>query len=128
MSRIKGKDTALEVHVRSWLFSQGFRYRKNDRRYPGTPDIVLPKYKTVVFINGCFWHHHEGCKYATIPKTRTDFWLEKFDTNKKNDRKNKQLLETDGWQVIIIWECQLNKRLFEETMLTVKQKIENYNP
>ena len=86
MSRIKGKDTKIEVKVRSWLFSKGFRFRKNDRRYPGTPDIVLPKYKTVIFINGCFWHRHEGCRYATTPKTRTEFWMNKFEKNVENDR------------------------------------------
>ena len=74
MSRIRGKDTEIEIKVRRWLFSKGFRFRKNDKRYPGQPDIVLPKYRTVVFINGCFWHRHEGCKYATMPKTRTEYW------------------------------------------------------
>lgn len=117
MSRIKGKDTKIEVKVRSWLFSKGFRFRKNDRRYPGTPDIVLPKYKTVIFINGCFWHRHEGCRYATIPKTRTEFWQEKFDRNVANDRKHKEDLESMGWKVIVIWECELKKDRFEDTMI-----------
>ena len=85
MSQIKGKDTKIEVQVRSWLFSRGFRFRKNDKRYPGKPDIVLPKYKTVIFINGCFWHRHEGCKYATVPKTRVEYWEDKFNRNIKND-------------------------------------------
>lgn len=117
MSRIKGKDTKIEVKVRSWLFSKGFRFRKNDRRFPGTPDIVLPKYKTVIFINGCFWHRHEGCRYATIPKTRTEFWQEKFDRNVANDRKHKEDLESMGWKVIVIWECELKKDRFEDTMI-----------
>lgn len=86
MSQVKGKDTKPEVQVRSWLFQHGFRFRKNDPRYPGKPDVVLPKYKTVIFVNGCFWHHHEGCRYAFVPKTRTDFWLVKFRRNRVNDR------------------------------------------
>lgn len=123
MSRIKGKDTKIEVKVRSWLFSKGFRFRKNDRRYPGTPDIVLPKYKTVIFINGCFWHRHEGCRYATTPKTRTEFWQEKFDRNVVNDRKHKEELEAMGWNVIVIWECELNKDRFEDTMIELYGKL-----
>lgn len=123
MSRIKGKDTKIEVKVRSWLFSKGFRFRKNDRRYPGTPDIVLPKYKTVIFINGCFWHRHEGCRYATIPKTRTEFWQEKFDRNVANDRKHKEELETMGWNVITVWECELKKSTFEDTMNFLMERI-----
>ena len=86
MSRIKGKDTKIEVEVRKYLFSKGYRFRKNDKRYPGKPDIVLPKYHVAIFVHGCFWHRHEGCKDATTPKTRTEFWLEKFDKNVKNDR------------------------------------------
>ena len=125
MSRIKGKDTKIEVKVRSWLFSKGFRFRKNDRRYPGTPDIVLPKYKTVIFINGCFWHRHEGCRYATIPKTRTEFWQEKFDRNVANDRMHKEELETMGWRVITLWECELKKNSFEETMNRLGQQLHN---
>lgn len=125
MSRIKGKDTNIEVKVRSWLFSKGFRFRKNDRRYPGTPDIVLPKYKTVIFINGCFWHRHEGCRYATTPKTRTEFWQEKFDRNVANDRKHKEELETMGWSVITLWECELKKDSFEDTMNRLEQQLHN---
>lgn len=125
MSRIKGKDTKIEVKVRSWLFSKGFRFRKNDRRFPGTPDIVLPKYKTVIFINGCFWHRHEGCRYATTPKTRTEFWQEKFDRNVANDRKHKEELETMGWRVITLWECELKKNSFEDTMNRLEQQLHN---
>lgn len=125
MSRIKGKDTKIEVKVRSWLFSRGFRFRKNDRRYPGTPDIVLPKYKTVIFINGCFWHRHEGCRYATTPKTRTEFWMNKFEKNVENDRKHKEELETMGWRVITLWECELKKNSFEDTMNRLEQQLHN---
>ena len=107
MSRIKGKDTEIEVAVRKRLFSLGYRYRKNDRKLPGKPDIVFPKYKTVVFIHGCFWHMHSNCKIARIPKSNTDFWLAKLNHNIENDRKNKQLLEETGWKVITVWECEI---------------------
>ena len=123
MSRIKGKDTKIEVQVRSWLFYKGFRFRKNDKRYPGKPDIVLPKYKTAIFINGCFWHRHEGCKYATTPKTRTEFWLEKFKRNVANDKRHVQQLEELGWKVITVWECQLKKQTFEDSMERILNEI-----
>lgn len=97
MSRIKGKDTKIEVEVRKYLFSKGYRFRKNDKRYPGKPDIVLPKYHVAIFVHGCFWHRHEGCKDATTPKTRTEFWLEKFDKNVKNDQIKQEKLRELGW-------------------------------
>jgi DNA mismatch endonuclease (patch repair protein) len=109
MSRIQGKNTKPEVKVRSWIFRRGFRFRKNDARYPGKPDVVLPKYHTVIFVNGCFWHHHEGCPYAYIPKSRTDFWMKKFKTNQINDKLQRDQLESMGWKVITIWECELKK-------------------
>lgn len=109
MSRIKGKDTKIEVEVRKYLFSKGYRFRKNDKRYPGKPDIVLPKYQVAIFVHGCFWHRHEGCKDATTPKTRTEFWLEKFDKNVKNDQIKQEMLRELGWKVIVIWECELKK-------------------
>lgn len=123
MQQIKAKDTKIEVQVRSWLFSRGFRFRKNDKRYPGKPDIVLPKYKTAVFINGCFWHRHEGCRYATTPKTRVEYWNEKFQRNIKNDLLHKQELESMGWKVITVWECQLKKANFVTTMETLEKMI-----
>ncbi len=117
MSKIGNKDTGIEIMVRKWLFSRAFRYRKNDSRYPGKPDIVLPKYKTAIFIHGCFWHGHEGCKYSTIPKTRTEFWIKKIKGNIKRDRENMRMLEDMGWNVIVVWGCQLKtnaeKRLIE---------------
>ena len=122
MSRIKGKDTKIEISVRKYLFIKGFRFRKNDKRYPGKPDVVLPKYKTVIFVNGCFWHRHSGCKDATIPKTRTDFWLEKLNRNVANDEKNIRLLTDDGWSVIVLWECELEKN-FEDTMEKTIKRI-----
>ena len=122
MSRIKGKDTKIEVEVRKYLFSKGYRFRKNDKRYPGKPDIVLPKYHVAIFVHGCFWHRHEGCKDATTPKTRTEFWLEKFDKNVKNDQIKQEKLRELGWKVIVIWECEL-KRSFQETMDKVEKEL-----
>lgn len=122
MSRIKGKDTKIEVSVRKYLFAKGFRFRKNDKRYPGKPDVVLPQYKTAIFVNGCFWHRHPGCKDATVPKTRTEFWLEKLNKNVANDEKNIRLLTDDGWLVIVLWECELEKN-FEEIMEKTIKRI-----
>ena len=115
MSRIKGKDTQVEVKVRKYLFSKGFRYRKNVTDLPGKPDIVLPKYKTVVFIHGCFWHRHPGCKYSYTPKSNIEFWEKKFSANIKNDGIKRKQLEDDGWRVIVLWECDVERR-FEQTM------------
>lgn len=123
MSHIRGKDTKIEVKVRSYLFRQGFRFRKNVRKLPGTPDIVLPKYKTVIFVHGCFWHQHPFCKEAHIPKTREDYWVEKLDRNVEKDKKNYQKLEELGWKVIVIWECELEKKHFESTMQRVMHEI-----
>ena len=109
MSRIRGKDTKIEVKVRQYLFSQGFRYRKNVTDMPGKPDIVLPRYRTVIFIHGCYWHRHEGCKNCSIPGTNQEFWLQKFQKNVENDLKHKTQLETAGWKVLILWECQIEK-------------------
>ena len=122
ISRIKGKDTKIEVEVRKYLFSKGYRFRKNDKRYPGKPDIVLPKYHVAIFVHGCFWHRHEGCKDATTPKTRTEFWHEKFDENVKNDQIKQEKLRELGWKVIVIWECEL-KRNFQETMDKVEKEL-----
>ena len=115
MSRIKGKNTKPELIVRKFLFSKGFRYRIHDKRLPGKPDVVLPKYKIVIFIHGCYWHGHEGCRYFVIPKTDTDWWLHKINGNKQNDKKNISLLETTGWRVITIYECQLKKVKLDNT-------------
>ena len=111
MSKIKGKDTSIEMKVRKELFNRGYRYRKNDKRLPGTPDIVLPKYDTVVFINGCFWHRHPNCKFATTPKSNIEFWNKKFQTNIMNDYKAYRSLELLGWKVITIWECEVKSDL-----------------
>lgn len=113
MSKIHSKDTKPELIVRKALFARGFRYRIHDKRLPGKPDIVLPKYKTVIFVNGCFWHGH-NCKLFKIPKTRTDFWMKKINSNKERDIKNLKLLKDMGWKVITVWECSIRGHDNEE--------------
>ena len=109
MAQIKSKDTKIEVSVRKYLFAKGFRYRKNDKKLPGKPDMVFPKYKTVIFVNGCFWHMHEGCKYGRLPKSNTEYWKEKLERNVKNDFIHHRQLQDMGWDVIVLWECELKK-------------------
>lgn len=106
MSRIRSKDTKPEMLVRRHLHALGFRYRLHDSKLPGHPDIVLPKWHTVIFINGCFWHRHEGCKVATMPKSNVEFWQTKFEKNVARDRKEQKALADAGWHVIVIWECE----------------------
>lgn len=119
MSRIKGKNTKPEEIVRKYLFSKGFRYRKNDKKLPGTPDIVLPKYKTVIFVNGCFWHGHKDCRYFVIPKTNTDFWLNKINTNIERDKRKQEALKELGWNVVVVWECELKKQSRDITLNSI---------
>lgn len=116
MSHIRSKDTKPEQLVRQALWHNGFRYRLHVKGLPGKPDIVLPKYRTVIFINGCFWHGHDGCRYYVIPKTNTRFWLDKIASNKARDVRDKSALNEAGWQVVTIWECELNKGSREETI------------
>jgi DNA mismatch endonuclease, patch repair protein len=116
MSRIKGKNTKPEILVRKFLFSKGFRFRINVSKLPGKPDIVLPKYKTVIFIHGCFWHGHEGCRYFVVPKTRTEWWMEKISSNIERDIKNYNELKQTGLKVHIIYECKLKPVFREETL------------
>ena len=123
MSRIRGKDTKPEILVRKALHRRGFRYSVNVKRLPGTPDIVLAKYKTVIFVNGCFWHGHQGCKYYTIPKTNTEFWKAKIETNLYRDAVNTAKLESLKWNVITIWECELKKATFEQTIERVANEL-----
>ena len=106
MSRIRGKDTKPEIIVRSMLHGMGYRFRLHRKDLPGKPDIVLPKYNTVIFVHGCFWHRHKGCKYAYTPKSRIDFWNSKFDETVARDKRNRKQLEANGWNVEIIWECE----------------------
>lgn len=107
MSRIRSKNTKPEMLVRSFLHKQGFRFRLHDKKLPGKPDIVLPKYKTIIFIHGCFWHGHKRCKYFVVPKTRTKWWLDKINGNVERDKKNVRKLKKIGWNVIKIWECRV---------------------
>lgn len=126
MSQIKSKDTKPEKLVRSYLFSKGFRFRKNDSRFPGKPDIVLPKYKCAIFVNGCFWHKHEGCKYFVWPKTNVEYWENKIRANVQRDQKNYSLLKEMGWEVIVIWECELKNDCFESTMHRTESRLKNH--
>ncbi len=116
MSKISSKDTKPEILVRKFLFSKGFRYRINVKTLPGKPDIVLPKYKTIIFVNGCFWHGH-NCKKGKLPSSNTDFWKEKISNNKSRDAKNSDLLVKHGWKVIIIWQCEISNVNNRETRL-----------
>lgn len=125
MSMIKGKNTKPEIIVRKFLFHNGFRYRINFSKLPGKPDIVLPKYKTVIFINGCFWHGHDGCKYFVIPKTRTEWWLNKIKKTKERDKKNYNVLSKNNWNIITIWECELKHNIenrLEKLIKEIKEK------
>jgi DNA mismatch endonuclease (patch repair protein) len=107
MSRIKGRDTGPELLLRSLLHRAGFRFRLHPKELPGKPDIVLPRYRAVVFVHGCFWHRHDGCRNATTPSTRAEFWQEKFDSNMNRDQRNMAALEAAGWTVFTVWECEL---------------------
>lgn len=127
MSRIKGKDTKPEVLVRKHLFSKGLRFRKNDKRYPGHPDIVLPKYKTISFVHGCFWHFHENCRYAVMPSSNVDFLEKKLNGNRLRDERNKKILSDIGWNVIVVWECQLKKYKRDQTLENLYLKITSHS-
>jgi len=116
MAAIKSKDTKPEMVVRRWLWGHGFRYRLNHPRLPGKPDIVMRKYRACIFVNGCFWHGHEGCRYYTIPKTDTEFWVNKVKRNKERDLKVQHELAAMGWHYIIIWECELKPVKREDTL------------
>lgn len=122
MSHIRSTNSKPEEKVRKYLFSKGFRYRKNDRRYPGKPDIVLPKYKTAIFINGCFWHKHD-CPRFVWPSSNEDYWVPKILGNVERDQKNHALLIEQGWKVLVIWECQLKKKEFQATMDHLEKEI-----
>ncbi len=125
MSAIKSKNTKPEIAVRKILHSMGYRFRLHRKDLPGSPDIVLPKYKTVIFVHGCFWHRHENCKYASTPKTRKEFWESKFKANVKRDKENQEKIKNIGWQSVVIWECQL-KNL--DQLLIKLEKIQSSNP
>ena len=116
MAAIHSKDTKPELIVRRYLFSRGFRYRLNHPRLPGHPDIVMRKYRTVIFVNGCFWHGHEGCRYYRLPQTNTDFWRNKIERNRQRDREEQQRLAQMGWHCITVWECQLKHDVRNHTL------------
>ena len=117
MSHIRGKNTKPEMFVRKALWQLGYRYRLNVADLPGRPDIVLPIYKTIIFVNGCFWHGHLGCKKYTVPETNRDFWLSKIDQNRKRDAESTAALESSGWKVVTIWECELSTKEKREECL-----------
>ncbi len=119
MSHIRCKATKPEILVRKWLWAHGYRYRLNVKSVPGKPDIVIRRYRTAIFVNGCFWHGHEECRQFVLPKTNTPFWQAKIDRNRERDRQNYQLLLDAGWQVIVIWACYLTKDKTEPTMQQV---------
>jgi DNA mismatch endonuclease, patch repair protein len=116
MSRVKSKDTKPELLVRRFLHQQGFRFKLHDMSLPGKPDLVLPRHKVVIFIHGCFWHGHKGCKYFTVPQTRTKWWLDKIEGNAQNDVKAVKVLKNGGWKVVIIWGCQLKRTKIKATL------------
>lgn len=125
MSRVRSKDTNPEILVRKFLFSKGFRYKIHDKGLAGKPDIVLPKYKTVIFVHGCFWHGHEGCKYFVVPKTRTEWWQNKISTNVANDIRAAERLRQSGWDVVIVWECELKAAVRDNTLLNLHDRLLN---
>lgn len=127
MSHIRSKNTKPEGLVRKFLFSNGFRYRKNVKELPGKPDIVLPKYKTVIFVNGCFWHMHD-CPRFVWPSSNQDYWIPKIQKNAERDKLNIQKLQNLGWQVITIWECQLKAGAADKTLLALAEKIRKIIP
>lgn len=127
MSRIKGKDTKPEMLVRKFLFSKGLRYKLHDKTLPGKPDMVFPKYKTVLFIHGCFWHGHEGCKYYVVPKTKTEWWLNKINGNVKKDTDSIARLQQLGWKVIVVWECTLKPGKVDDTLQNLMKTFKQNN-
>lgn len=124
MSHIHSRDTKPELLVRRWLWSHGYRYRLNVKGVPGKPDIVMRPYHTAIFVNGCFWHGHEGC--CKIPQSNRDFWVNKIRRNQERDQQNYQILQENGWHVIVIWECQLKPNRIKETMLRVETMLCDY--
>jgi len=120
MSRIRSSGTKPELAVRRWLWSHGYRYRLNVRSVPGSPDIVLRRYRTAIFVNGCFWHGHEGCSRFRIPQSNTAFWEKKIARNRSRDERNYAELRQNGWQVVVVWECQLQASVMEHTMREVE--------
>ena len=123
MASIHSKDTKPEILVRRYLFAHGVRYRQNHPRLPGHTDIVIRKYRTVIFVNGCFWHGHEGCKYFVLPKSRTEFWQAKIDRNRERDLEEQRKLAEMGWHCITVWECQLKPKVREKTLQSLEYTL-----
>lgn len=126
MSHIHSRDTKPELKVRKWLWSRSYRYRLNVKGVPGKPDIVMRRYRTAIFVNGCFWHGHEGCEKFKMPKTNVEFWEAKIRRNRERDCQNYQILKENGWQVLVLWECELTKKSFEATMQKVEVMLHDY--
>lgn len=124
MARIRSFGTKPEEIVRKYLFNRGFRYRKNDKRFPGKPDVVLPKYRAMIFVNGCFWHMH-GCSRSRLPRSNQDYWKPKIERNVERDAENSRRLEGAGWNVFIVWECELKKKTAEERLKRLCEEIKN---
>ena len=120
MARVKSKNTKPEIFLRKHLWHKGFRYRVNYKNLPGSPDIYLPKYKTVIFVNGCFWHMHENCKYSSIPKSNYEFWKNKLEGNVERDKKNYAQLESMGIKVIVVWGCEIKRMMKDDSVLSKK--------
>ncbi|MBB5396699.1 very short patch repair endonuclease [Mucilaginibacter sp. AK015] len=123
MSRIKSTDTRPEMLVRRYLFAQGLRYRLHDRRLPGKPDIVLPKYKTVIHIHGCFWHSHAGCVLNRLPKSKPEYWIPKLQGNANRDAENSVRLKSLGWRTLTVWECELKPKVIADTLASLLRQI-----
>jgi len=125
MSRVRSKDTKPELIVRKFLHAHGFRYKLHDKKLPGKPDLVLPKYKTVIFVHGCFFHGHEGCRYFVVPKTRTEWWLDKINGNRRRDNENNTKLTALNWRILTVFECELKPAIRQETLQNL---IHELNP
>ncbi len=125
MVAIRSTSTQPELKLRLALWSRGYRYRVNDGRLPGRPDIVLPKYRTVIFVHGCFWHGHKNCKNYTVPKTNTEFWVAKVARNQERDQEVWRQLEANGWNVIIVWECQITKATINAVVTKIEKELRN---
>ncbi|MBA3648843.1 MAG: DNA mismatch endonuclease Vsr [Chitinophagales bacterium] len=123
MSRIRSKNTKPELIVRSFLHKNGFRFRLHDKKLPGKPDIVLKKYRTVIFVHGCFWHGHKGCKYFVVPKTRTEWWLQKINRNREVDKGVLKKLQKENWKIINIWECAFKAGKSAKTLKKLTQEF-----
>ena len=123
MSRIRGKDTRPEMYVRLYLHKRGFRYSLHSKKLPGKPDIVLRKYHTVIFVNGCFWHGHPGCESVRMPKTNSEYWAEKIRRNKERDAQDIALLQAAGWFSLVVWECELSRSKREDTLAKIERRV-----